>query len=84
MTTVNATYARNNFFDLIKEVAINSEEIGIIKDGKPVVVMMSPEVVASLHATIEILSDKHLLNTVRSGDKDIQRGDFKRAEEIFD
>lgn len=82
MTTLSATKARANFYELIDKVATSGKSVGITKKGETKVVLMSAEELESLEETMEILSDKKLMAAIRRGEKEIEEGNFKDWEEV--
>ncbi len=82
MTTVSATTARANFYDLIDQVAKSGKRVGITKKGEAKVVLMSMEELESWDETNEILSDKKLMKDLKQAEKDIQEGRFVTWEEL--
>lgn len=76
MTTINVSEARKNLLDLVDRVSSEGLELAISKHGKTKAVLISPQLLESYNETIEVLSDPHLMRTIRSGMRDLERGDF--------
>ena len=82
MTTISATQARANLYDLIDEVSLSGKRIGITKKGETKVVLMSVEELESWEETNEILSDKKLMKDLREAEEDIKKGYFITFEQL--
>ena len=82
MTTISATNARANLYDLIDEVSKTGKRVGITKKGETKVVLMSAEELESWEETNEILSDKKLMRDLKQAEKDIEEGNFITWEEL--
>lgn len=82
MTTVSATKARANFYDLIDEVATSGRRIGITKKGETKVVIMSAEELESWDDTNEILTDKKLMKDLKKAENDIKKGHYITFEQL--
>jgi PHD/YefM family antitoxin component YafN of YafNO toxin-antitoxin module len=52
------------------------------KNGRSYVVLISAEDLASLEATLEMLSDSEVMGRVRQAQSDIENGDFTTGEEM--
>jgi antitoxin YefM len=82
MTTISATTARANLYDLIDEVAKTGKRVGITKKGETKVILMSVEELESWEETNEILSDKKLMKDIRVAEKELAEGKGKSWEEV--
>ena len=82
MTTISATQARANLYDLIDEVAASGKRVGITKKGETKVVLMSVMEFESWEETNEILSDKKLMKDLRGAEEDIKKGRFITFEQL--
>ena len=74
MTTISATNARANLYDLIDEVSASGKAIGITKKGETRAVLMSQEEFDSWGATLDVMSDPELVKGIRKGMEDVKRG----------
>lgn len=83
MTTLSITEARKNLPNLVDRASNNLEEFTILKNGKVQAVLMSAEEFESWKETIEIMSDKKLMEDIRKGEADIKAGRVVSAEEVF-
>ena len=82
MTTVSATTARANLYDLIDKVATSGKHVGITKKGETKVILISAEEYESWQETNEILSDKKLMKDLREAEEDIKKGRVYDWEEV--
>jgi antitoxin YefM len=74
MTTISVTEARKNLYELVDEVASSGKRVGITNKGETKAVLVSAEEVASWEATIDVMSDPKLMESIRKGDEDIKAG----------
>ncbi|MBI2019581.1 type II toxin-antitoxin system Phd/YefM family antitoxin [Candidatus Daviesbacteria bacterium] len=81
MITVSATNARNNLYDLLEE-ASSGKKIAITNKGETKAVLISAEELASWEATIEVMSDKKLVKSIKRGLDDIKKGRVVSWEEV--
>lgn len=79
---INATDARNNFFDLLEKIKKSPYPINITVKGIPEAVIMSKEEFDGWIATIETLSDTELMKSIRQSEKDIKAGRYRDWEEV--
>lgn len=82
MTTVSATTARANFYDLLEEVAHSGKKIGITNKGETQAVLISAEELASWEATMDVMSDKKLVMGIKKGLEDIKKGRVVSWKEV--
>lgn len=55
------------------------ERVVVTRDGKPAAVIISPEDLAQMQETIDVLSDAQALEDIREGDAAYARGDVVRG-----
>ena len=80
MTTVNMLDAKTRLSRLVEAVESGAEtEIIIARNGKPAAVIVSPEDLAQLQETIDVLSDPQALADIREADAAYARGDVVRG-----
>ncbi|MBI5619515.1 type II toxin-antitoxin system Phd/YefM family antitoxin [Candidatus Gottesmanbacteria bacterium] len=60
-----ANEARANFYQILDEAGTNLRQFTITHRGKPLVVVMSQEEFEGWQETLEILSDKNLMASIR-------------------
>jgi len=82
MTTITATKARQNLFELVKKSAKGHAPVKITsKNGA--VVMLSELDYESLIETLELLSTPNVLKGVKEAKHDIKAGRTKSIKDIF-
>ena len=82
MTTMTATRARQNLFDLLKKSTKGHVPIRITsKNGD--VVMMSGEDYESLLETLELMSEPSMARSIKQARSDIKAGRTKSLKEVF-
>lgn len=74
MTTVSATQARTNLYDLIEKVSTSGKPVGITNKGETKAILISPEELASWEATLDVISSSQLVKGIKSGLEDIKKG----------
>lgn len=82
MTTVSATTARDQLYNLIEEVSLGGKRIGITKNGETKAVLISPEELASWEATMEVMSDPKAVRNIKKSLKDVRAGRVVSWEEV--
>ena len=82
MTTIPATAARANFFDLIDEVSTSGKRVAITNKGETKALLISPEEVASWEATMDVMSSKELVKGIKNGMEDIKKGRIVSWKEV--
>ena len=61
--------------EIAEEVAATHERVQITKNGRDYVVLLAAEDLASIEATLELLSDPAAQSRLASAEQDIVRGD---------
>ncbi|MGH9105115.1 MAG: type II toxin-antitoxin system Phd/YefM family antitoxin [Acidimicrobiales bacterium] len=74
--------ARNRLSELVAEVEKTHARVTITKHGHPAAVLVSPEDLASLEETVDILSDPEALADIREAEAEYARGDFITGDEM--
>jgi len=74
--------ARNRLSELVAEVEQTHARVTITKHGHPAAVLISPDDLASIEETVDILSDPGALTEIREGEAEIARGEHTSAEEM--
>ena len=73
---------RNRLSELVAEVEETHGRVTITKHGHPAAVLISPEDLASLEETLDILSDPSAIADIRSAELEAARGDYTSSEEM--
>jgi prevent-host-death family protein len=74
--------ARNRLSELVAEVESTHARVTITKHGHPAVVLISPEDLAAIEETLDVLSDPEALAEIRESEAQAARGEFTPAEEM--
>lgn len=82
-TTLSATDARKNFFDLIDKVGKIGTPFKITVNGEPKAVLMNSEDFDSWEETLEIMSNPKLVKRIEQGEKDLREGRSITLEELM-
>lgn len=79
MSTEPLRDVRANFSDVVDRVSKHHERVTVTKNGRPVAVVMSPDDLAALEETLDVLSDSSALADIREADAAVARGDVVRG-----
>jgi len=71
--------ARERLSDLVDRVEHQHTRVTVIRDGRPVVVLINPDDLAELEETLDVLSDAEALADIREADAAYARGDVVRG-----
>ncbi|MEK9147171.1 MAG: type II toxin-antitoxin system Phd/YefM family antitoxin [Patescibacteria group bacterium] len=82
-TILPLTEARNKFPKLVDEVSKTFARFIITRKGKPEAVLMSQEEYEALIDTLEILSSRQSMASLRRARKDIKAGKVRPLEDII-
>ncbi len=74
--------ARNRLSELVADVERTHARVTITKHGHPAAVLVSPEDLAALEETVDILSDPEAMAEIRQAEAEIARGEYTSAEEV--
>ena len=77
------TRVKRELLDILKTMAEDQSTITVTRNGEPVSVMMTPDRYDALIETIEILSDKEILNKLEASSDDFAAGRVYRDDEIW-
>jgi antitoxin YefM len=75
MGTESLREVRDHFSEVVDRVEHQHERIIVTRNGHPAAVMLSPEDLAQLEETIDVLSDPEALADIREADAAYARGD---------
>ena len=82
MDTLPLSDAKARLSEIADEVDRTHQRVQITKNGRSYVVLMSAEDLASMEATLELLSDPAAMERVRQAQTDIEQGRFTTSEEM--
>jgi len=70
---------RDHFSDVVDRVEHEHERVTVTRNGRPAAVILSPDDLAQLEETLEILSDPDALADIREADAAYRTGDVVRG-----
>jgi prevent-host-death family protein len=77
------TKAKRNLLEILKNMELEEETIALTKNGEAVGVLMSLSRYEGLIETIEVLSDRKILTTLKTSQKDFKAGKVLDHEEVW-
>ena len=82
MTTLPLSEVKARLSEIAEEVAATHERVQITKNGRDYVVLLAAEDLASIEATLELLTDQAAQRRIQHADEDIMRGDTMTEDEV--
>jgi prevent-host-death family protein len=82
MQTLSLTEVKARLSELADEVDRTHERVQVTRNGREFVVLISSEDLASLEATIELLSDPDAMARISEADTAVAAGDLTSGEEM--
>lgn len=82
-TVLPLTEARNKFAKLVDDVSKTFAKVTITRRGKPKAVIMSSEEYEALIDSLEILSSKKSMDSLKRAKEDIKAGRIKPLSEVI-
>ncbi len=82
METLPLSVVKARLSEIADEVDRTHQRVQITKNGRSYVVLISAEDLASLEATVELLSDPEAMRRVQQAQSDIENGDFTTGEDM--
>lgn len=82
MDTLPLSAVKARLSEIAEEVDRTHQRVQITKNGRSYVVLISAEDLASLEATVELLSDPEAMQRVRQAQADIEAGDVTTGEDM--
>jgi antitoxin YefM len=83
MSTQSLRDLRDHLSEVIDRVERQHDRVVVTRDGRPAAVILSPDDLAQLKETIDVLSDPRALADIREADAAYARGDVLRgADEV--
>lgn len=79
MTTEALRTVKDRFSEYVDRVEREHERVVVTRNGRPTIVPISTEDLASLEETLAVLSDPEALDGLRAGDEAVARGDVVRG-----
>lgn len=81
MSTQPLRDVRDHLSEVIDRVEHHHERVVVTRNGRPAAVILSPDDLAQLQETIDVLSDPNALADIREADAAYPRGDVVRRVE---
>ena len=81
-TTTSLANVKAHLSAIVGSVHDTHERVVITRNGEPAAVLISPDDLASLEETLEILSDKVLMEQVAQGKAEIDAGETIELAEL--
>ncbi len=82
MDTLPLSSVKARLSEIAEEVDRTHQRVQITKNGRSYVVLISAQDLASLEATVELLSDAAAMRRVDQAQSDIEDGNFTTGEEM--
>ncbi len=79
MSTQSLREVRDHFSDVVDRVEREHERVTVTRNGRAAAVIVSPEDLAALEDTLDVLSDPEALADIREADAAYQCGDVLRG-----
>ncbi len=79
MSTQSLRDVRDHLSEVIDRVEHQHDRVVVTRNGKPAAVILSPEDLAQLEETIDVLGDPRALADIREADAAYARGDVVRG-----
>ena len=70
---------RDHFSDIVDRVEQQHDRVTVTRNGRPAAVLISPDDLAQLEETLDVLSDPEALADIREADAAYARGDVVRG-----
>ena len=79
--TESLRHVRDHLSEVVDRVEHEHERITLTRNGRPAAVLISPDDLAQLEETLEVLGDPEALAEIREADAAYARGDVVRGVE---
>jgi prevent-host-death family protein len=80
--TLPLAHIKSHLSEVVDRVENEHERVVLTRNGKPAAVLISPEDLAAIEDTLEILSDPAAVEEIRHARDDVRRGKTVSAEEL--
>jgi prevent-host-death family protein len=81
MRTESLRQVRDHLSEVVDRVEQEHERVTLTRNGRPAAVLISPDDLAQLEETLEVLGDPEALAEIREADAAYARGDVVRGVE---
>lgn len=79
MSTESLRQVRDHLSEVVDRVEHEHERVTLTRNGRPAAVLISPDDLAQLEDTLEVLGDPEALAEIREADAAYARGDVVRG-----
>lgn len=79
MSTQPLRDVRDHLSEVVERVEREHERVVITRNGRPAAIILSPDDLASLEETLDVLSDPQALADIREADRSYAKGDVVRG-----
>jgi len=79
MSTEPLRHVRDHLSEVVDRVEFQHERVTVTRNGRPAAVLISPEDLAQLEETLDVLGDPAALADIREADAAYARGDVVRG-----
>jgi antitoxin YefM len=80
--TLPLAQVKSKFSEMVDRVELTHDRIVITRNGRPAAVMISPDELASLEDTIELLSDPDAMRELDDARRAAAEGDYITGDEL--
>ena len=80
--TLPLVQVKSKFSEMVDRVEYTQDRIVVTRNGRPAAVMISPDELASLEDTLELLSDPEAMRELKEARQAHETGDFVTGDEI--
>lgn len=81
MSTESLREVRDHFSDVVDRVEQEHVRVTVTRNGRPAAVILSPDDLAELEETLDVLNDAQALADIREADAAYRAGDVVRGVE---
>lgn len=80
--TLSLAHVKAKFSEMVDRVEHTHDRITVTRNGRPAAVLISPDELASLEDTLDLLSDPQAMNDLRESRAAYEAGDFVTGDEL--
>jgi prevent-host-death family protein len=80
--TLPLAQVKARFSEMVDRVEHTHDRIVVTRNGRPAAVMISPDELASLEDTLELLSDTHTMRELAEARRAAEEGDYITGDEL--
>lgn len=82
MTTLPLTDVKARLSELVDQVEQHHERVLLTRNGRPAALLISPQDLAAIEETIDLLSDHEAVAEIRAAGREIAAGNAATSEEL--